>query len=182
MRLIDADKLIKSYRKLAALKWNQTVFPKSWADAYESFIDDIEEAPTIQPQGIDKDRLIEELKHLRTYEHEVFRNGYCEDITCFEDADVIRIINQQPTTDGWIPVSERLPEEDGKYLCTDKNGFVSEFGFSNDLYSVDNYYFNHYKGKKKKGFYKWSRTEIVNLTAWQPLPQPYKESEGNEER
>lgn len=157
MRLIDADKLIKSYRKLAALEWNQTVFPKSWADAYESFIDDIEEAPTIQPQGIDKDRLIEFLKEqLRDWEDMKFRyvNGADCGLSAIED--VLEWVNQQPTSDGWIPVSERLPEEDMWCLITYQSGGVEKVKYC----TANN----------------WGQNDD-HIIAWQPLPPAYKESE-----
>lgn len=53
----------------------------------------------------------------------------------------------------WIPVTERLPEEDGRYLCTYEN----EFGICVDF------------GKFYKG--DWF---VGRVTAWMPLPQPYK--------
>ena len=52
----------------------------------------------------------------------------------------------------WIPVSERLPE-DGRYLCT----YETEFGDCVDF------------GKFYKG--DWF---VGRVTAWQPLPEPYK--------
>ncbi len=63
---------------------------------------------------------------------------------------------------GWIPVSERLPEEDGKYLCCTKLGsriMANYYPFGNT--------------------HRW-RTfgSVANaIVAWQPLPKPYKEVE-----
>lgn len=71
-----------------------------------------------------------------------------------------RIIEDMPTVmskEGWIPVSERLPEKSGKYLVTVKNGNV--YAGTYDAFS----------GKFQ-----------CAATAWQPLPDPYKvESEDN---
>ena len=53
----------------------------------------------------------------------------------------------------WNPVSERLPEEDGRYLCT----YETEFGVCVDF------------GKFYKG--DWFVGRVI---AWQPLPEPYK--------
>lgn len=47
MRLIDADRLTKQCKEITAEEWNQQACPYSWAYAYENFIDDIEEQPTI---------------------------------------------------------------------------------------------------------------------------------------
>ena len=53
----------------------------------------------------------------------------------------------------WIPVSERLPAEEGRYLCAHGKNEMNVYPFSNDLYSVDDYDFAEYKFEKKKGFY-----------------------------
>ena len=50
----------------------------------------------------------------------------------------------------WIPVSDRLPEEDGEYLVTTING------------DVDIYVFHIWGAKSPK------------VIAWMPLPEPYK--------
>lgn len=159
MRLIDID-------KVTPLDIMHNVICDK--EVAHKMLDFLQSQPTVQPQGIDKDRLIEELKHLRTYEHEVFRNGYCEDITCFEDADVIRIINQQPTSDGWILVSSgELPKEEEDVLI--------QWGQYNDMSTArirDGEWYVHGIFLQKIG-----NPQII--TAWMPLPQPYKESENN---
>lgn len=108
MRLIDADKLIAYCKKAANDEWNQRIFPTSWAYAYEDFIEDIENQDTVQPQGIDKDRLIEELEAIK-FDDVAFsdmREGWNLGVK-----KAIRIVKKQPTTDGWIPVSSgKLPK------------------------------------------------------------------------
>lgn len=88
---------------------------------------------------------------------------------------------QEPQVGDWVPVSERLPEEEGKYLCAYGKNFMRVYSFSNDLYSVDDYDFAKYKFEKKKGFYtydsEWGYLEVDFIKAWQPLPEPYKEGE-----
>ncbi|HED1444818.1 TPA: DUF551 domain-containing protein [Klebsiella pneumoniae] len=56
---------------------------------------------------------------------------------------------------GWIPVSERLPENDGAYLCWD-NRYVTTYAFI---------------------FGAWQANQFVakNITHWMPLPNPPKE-------
>ena len=56
----------------------------------------------------------------------------------------------------WIPVSERLPKKSGKYLVTVKNGNV--YAGTYDAFS----------GKFQ-----------CAVTAWRPLPKPYK-AEGSD--
>lgn len=55
---------------------------------------------------------------------------------------------------GWIPVTERLPEEDGRYLITGKRGTV---------YSIE-----YEDGRWYGG---------IQPIAWMPLPTPYKGGE-----
>ena len=57
----------------------------------------------------------------------------------------------------WIPVTERLPEEDGDYLTTKINDFDEPIlGMT--------YY--------RKG---WGWSTSYKITAWMPLPKPYEE-------
>ena len=61
---------------------------------------------------------------------------------------------------GWIPCSERLPEEYGEYLCCDKYGEYI-IGYPTARVSSDDYYVE-------------TEYEIMNdCIAWQPI-QPYK--------
>lgn len=66
----------------------------------------------------------------------------------------------------WIPVSKRLPEEDGRYIVTKRDERDDE-----EIYVTTSYYQND-----EYGFF--SEEEII---AWMPLPEPYKgESEDKE--
>lgn len=59
------------------------------------------------------------------------------------------LLEQEPKTE-WIPVSERLPEKNGKYLVTVRNGNV--YAGVYDAFS--------------------GRFQCAAI-AWMPLPQPY---------
>ncbi|EPD63370.1 hypothetical protein HMPREF1216_01694 [Coprococcus sp. HPP0048] len=87
-------------------------------------------------------------------------------------------INGVPDMDnGWIPVSEKLPEEKGWYQCT-----CSDKEIWNDDIVIDLYYYPEIKefvdniryetnGLKNIEKYFWTKY----VTAWCPLPEPYKE-------
>lgn len=67
----------------------------------------------------------------------------------------------------WIPVKERLPEEDGEdYLVTLNNGEVEK-----------TYFYKHLKGFKGENFWGCELFDDVRVIAWQPYPEPYKEKE-----
>ena len=81
---------------------------------------------------------------------EMYQEDYFIDID-----EAISIVNQlaEEYNNGWIPCSERLPEEEGKYLVTLKLGCIT---FA-DLKDIKHYpHFN------------------ADVIAWQPLPQPYQ--------
>lgn len=54
----------------------------------------------------------------------------------------------------WIPVSERLPDEEGSYLVTFDDGYVSSAPFYDEDWEL------------------WC--DSGEPVAWQPLPEPYK--------
>lgn len=73
---------------------------------------------------------------------------------------------------GWIPVSKRLPEEDGRYLVTFKNGIkVCMVGYGSCKRTVLAYPIGH-------GWYSLEEAQYYaedSIIAWMPLPEPYKE-------
>ena len=78
----------------------------------------------------------------------------------------------------WIPVSERLPEEDDRYatVCDFGNGVVTRgvCGFAKDFSKVATYQTN-----AKNVWYEYDReygfVMITYVTHWMPLPEPPKE-------
>lgn len=78
----------------------------------------------------------------------------------------IEIVNElaEEHNGSWISCSERLPEEDGKYIVTVKN-LTGRWIMKNNVF-VCNYWDDdfHFQG--------WEDNEVI---AWQPLPAPYKE-------
>ena len=89
---------------------------------------------------------------------------YCvEGISREAEEMAIKAIGQEPR---WIPVSERLPEEHKEVLTCGLGGYIEIQSFED---SYDGYWEN------KNG--DWS--DLDEIIAWMPLPQPYKEeSEG----
>lgn len=81
---------------------------------------------------------------------------------------------------GWIPVSERLPEKDGKYLVTMRSfcGLpqrIEVLRFATDLHRIDKYDFPEHKCGFYDSYSEWGYCEVDDVIAWMPLPEPYKE-------
>lgn len=64
----------------------------------------------------------------------------------------------------WVPVTERLPKTDGRYLCN-----VKSFAFPGNYYQAILRYY-------KEGFLE-ANIYTDDVTHWMPLPEPPKEAE-----
>ena len=68
----------------------------------------------------------------------------------------------------WIPVSERLPEEDGEYLVA-SGEFIYVYSYGIPLMPMNerNRRWGWYESTSEGDFY-------MDVDAWMPLPEPYK--------
>ena len=90
-------------------------------------------------------------------------------------------LEQDKKENGWIPVSERLPEGERECLVTlEKVYGIPEtlFGIANYLKFDDAGYWN----ENKYGYLEWDKysdehggTKMYKVIAWMPLPELYKE-------
>ena len=120
--------------------------------------------------------MIDEKKLINYIKAEINPYGKLFNDTAYEFGlkliDYIEAMEKQPQVGGWIPCSERLPEKtnDERYpisLVTLSNGDVC---------------LGVYRHDDKEWWTRMSEGETVystahKVTAWQPLPEPYKESE-----
>ena len=102
---------------------------------------------------------------------ELSKNSIFEKITNAEGKNVFQIIEAQPQVGGWIPVSERLPE-DGYGVLVTVNGKHNNITFVDALEIAE---YDGDFGWIVEGYPQWTDP---NVTAWQPLPEPF---EGREE-
>lgn len=70
---------------------------------------------------------------------------------------------------GWIPCQERLPEQYGNYL-------ISIDGEELDIGTINPYDHRGWSLCDANGFY-WANDRALNITAWMPLPEPWKEGD-----
>lgn len=83
-------------------------------------------------------------------------------------------------SNGWIPCSERLPEESGYYLVT-----YHDWSDGNFLPKYDDTYVRRLHYQISEHFVGWNYPKNVDdraendchkeVIAWQPLPEPFKE-------
>lgn len=71
-------------------------------------------------------------------------------------------IEASHSNDGWIPVSERLPSDQKEVLITlfDDDVYIGWFDFNDNCWSTNEF-----------------DCDDCDVTAWQPLPEPYKQKE-----
>lgn len=83
--------------------------------------------------------------------------------------DIIRSNMNEAENDGWIPVEERLPENDDYIMLSFENSTVPEIGrYEEDEDGGGSFYL----GDDDEGDTCASVGLFVN--AWRPLPEPYK--------
>jgi hypothetical protein len=82
--------------------------------------------------------------------------------------------NEEEHNDGWIPCSERLPENDDDVLCWYEYRIMqgTHEGEMNQKFEIGYYnkYFKRWGGEVSSG-------RDCKVIAWRPLPEPYKEDE-----
>ena len=76
------------------------------------------------------------------------------------DINALKVVSPAPLAPTWIPVTERLPEDGIDVLVTDDSGGYATIGID--------CMFTRLSGKRE-----WLASQRV--TAWMPLPEPYKE-------
>ena len=102
---------------------------------------------------------------MKTYEatEQAYKNGYNKG-----KADAVK----------WIPVTERLPEQDGKYLvCKNLFGdaYITAIRFAKDGRKVCKFDFQErwknvwYEYDSETGYF-----SVYTVTHWMPLPEPPK--------
>ena len=87
-----------------------------------------------------------------------YPDGTSERVVSVKDIEQLPPVTQK--SGKWIPVSERLPEEYGNYLTTVES--------SDGTATITYQYVDHYGSE-------WLHEDKTHkVTAWMPLPEPYK--------
>ena len=117
---------------------------------------------------------LEEYKHENLVEHDYEQLQHCKDIGDCGIRDcvlcvfnkAIEIVKQEAEkyNNGWILVSEKLPEDYETYLVTNVDSFGQRHTYKG-WYGVEHKIW-HMEGNSERK---------MNVIAWQPLPQPYQQ-------
>ena len=124
------------------------------------------------------DELIKRLRNHAIRADSEYEIGNSMYLDILKAADAIEELSKPK----WIPVTERLPDEDGRYLVSyplfNIQAWMRVAYFSTDLHRTDSYAFPG-KWNKRPGFYysddEYGDVELKDITHWMPLPQPPKE-------
>ena len=115
------------------------------------------------------EKIIEKLKSESHWTESTFdEDGYCnddsEEVVYLHNA--IEIVKQEAENynNGWIPCSDRLPEDDSICIVTVE--------YPNHKTMVDYGWFDR---KNVCWFVGTQEFRTSNILAWQPLPQPYQQ-------
>lgn len=95
--------------------------------------------------------------------------------TLDEEARWREIIGSIPSAQRWIPVSERLPEEEDMYKCP-QNRYICQMNNAGVFLVLARL---RHLGSPMAAFWDWygKRVPDKDVVAWMPLPEAYKGEE-----
>ena len=119
---------------------------------------------------IDRDVLIDELKKIKFPCMLPSGAEYLEGVQTAVTR-ISSVINDAPVVNRWIPCNERLPEREGRYLCS-------------LYYPVPPYHLLHPENdtyiREVSIQYFDGKTFIASVVAWMPMPDDYEPSESQD--
>ncbi|MBQ2269723.1 MAG: DUF551 domain-containing protein [Bacteroidaceae bacterium] len=122
---------------------------------------------------VDREKLIK-LLHEANHEFDIG----CDPVKPYSHVVADYLIANGVTVQRWIPVAERLPEEDGEYLVWFGRNMFEHYAevrhFAKDGETVDEYDLHNEKNVWYYYDSEWGYVACLNVTHWMPLPEPPK--------
>jgi len=123
-----------------------------------------------------------------------YSTKYDVSIHCESEEEMKKVEDMLRNYPRWIPVTEKLPEKNGSYLCSVDDESVNigskQFVTTLDYGDAAKNAKEHFKScvfENGKAFGEdWSRPDdkpyseidnVVRVIAWMPIPEPYREEE-----
>lgn len=125
-----------------------------------------EEAPMDLYEDGDEWRLYAVKELLEEEIYKAHQEGYEE---CKKDFNFEKTANN-----GWIPCSERMPEEEKDYLCCYE---YTEIGSTHEGEKFKDYGVFYHDGYKWIKYWERINKKNIQVVAWQPLPELYREEQ-----
>lgn len=139
----------------------------------------------------DREKLIDVFMHMGDHIRSLDEYGFGYDSTLAKAIEDVVELLKNPGANGvtfatennvgykWVPVTESLPEADGRYLVH-KNHWGSTWfdvlSFAKDGRKVDEYDFRkNWKNVWYNYDSEWGHVTTDSVTHWMPLPEPPKE-------
>lgn len=108
------------------------------------------------------EKILEEIEHEAMTNKEIGRKQ-CEGMA--RAMNIIRSHMDEAENDNWIPVEERLPNQNGVYNVT---------RLIDDAFISDSVYFDGQDTWHNDNRVNHARPYLTDIVAWKPLPAPYK--------
>lgn len=166
--------LIERQKALEALNGKLNAFAKDPKYVVE-YLDGVRERILQLPSAKPERKIYAEMPDAE-FEKWLHDNGICnptihESIPCSCVPLLIdSAINEMPSAEPeWIPVSERLPERDDRYLITTFGIFKREY--------VEMAGFNTASKTWTQYDLEYGYVQVDDVIAWMPMPEPYKAGE-----
>ena len=137
---------------------NKELGGRDMQEVFENIIEKLEESSVLRPNS-------------KEFYNNPQNGEYVDNVVLFRDA--IEIVKQEAEkfgtdtnvgSNGWIPCSERLPEDDSICIVTVE--------YPNNKTMVDYGWFDR---KSVCWFVGTQEFRTSNILAWKPLPEPFKE-------
>ena len=96
------------------------------------------------------------------------------------ETHVAPTIDQKSLQPKWIPVAEKMPENEGDFIVTANDSITGLFVFKDHCYKGKDgemHFLNQIDGNLYHNHDSELERHTRDITAWMPVPEPYKEDE-----